>query len=179
MPSNSILIKRYVSALFAVAKEKGQIEETYRCLSTLDQEFLLVPDLTRFILSPENSSLQKNTVLLTALDGNIPDLLKRFIQLVLSKKREEILPAVCQAFHQFREETLGHVQAEVITAVPLSVEMQQEISEVIAKMTSKSPIIDWEVNPDLLGGYRIQVEDRGYDFSLLRQLTNLREQMSS
>ena len=179
MPSSSILIKRYVSALFAVAKEKGQIEETYRCLSTLDQEFRLVPDLTRFILSPENSSSQKNKVLLTALDGDVPDLLKRFIQLVLSKKREEILPVIYQAFHQFREEALGHVQAEVITAVSLSKEMQQEISEVIAKLTSKSPIIDWKVNPELLGGYRIQVEDLCYDFSLLRQLTNLREQLSN
>jgi F-type H+-transporting ATPase subunit delta len=179
LASSSILIKRYVSALFAVAKGKGQIEETYRCLATLDEEFQLVPDLKDFILSPEHSSSQKNKVLLTALDGDIPDLLKRFIQLVLNKKRVEILPAVYQAFHRFREEALGHVQAEVVTAIPLSAEMQQEISEVIAKLTSKSPIINWEVNPELLGGYRIQVEDRCYDFSLLRQLINLREQMSS
>jgi F-type H+-transporting ATPase subunit delta len=168
-----------VSALFAVAKEEGQIEQTYHCLSTLDKEFQLVPDLTRFILSPENSSSHKNEVLLTALGADAPDLLKRFIQLVLTKKREEILPSVCQAFHQFREEALGQVQAEVITAVPVLAEMQQKISDVIAKLTSKSPIIKWEVNPDLLGGYRIQVEDRCYDFSILRQLTNLREQMSS
>jgi F-type H+-transporting ATPase subunit delta len=167
-----------VGALFAAAKEMGRIEETYRCISTLDQEFHLAPELTGFIMSPEIPSSRKYEVLLTALGSDAPDLLKRFVQLVLNKKREEILPAVYHAFHQFREEALGRVQAEVITAVPLSLEMQQEITDTIAQLTSKTPVVDWEVNPELLGGYRIQVENRCYDFSLLRQLANLREQLS-
>jgi F-type H+-transporting ATPase subunit delta len=172
------LLKRYVGALFAAARENDQIDPIYDALENLHREFQELPDLEHYIISPEVPSSRKLEVLLTAVGPDAPDSLKRFFQIVIQKNREEILPWIFQSFQHFREENLGQVPVEVTTAVDVSPDIKDEITRFLHRLTPKIPVVKWNIDPDLLGGYRILIENRCYDYSLHRQLTNLREQMA-
>ena len=173
----NILVRRYVGALFAAAKEQRLIDDVFRSLENLDNTFQTVPNLWEYILSPEVPSSQKAKALETSAGGDPPEVLKRFFQLVLSKHRAEILPEVFRAYNQMREEALGHIHVKVSTAVSVSPQVQAEITGRLSELTSKTPVIEWVIDPLLLGGYRIVIENRCFDFSLNRQLVNLQEQM--
>lgn len=177
MPIGTILVKRYVGALFAAAKDEGQVDNVFKSLENLEQAFRSVSELETYILSPEVPASQKITALQTSVGGEPPDILKRFFQLVLSKHRAEILPEVFQTYDRLREEALGHVRVKVTTAVTVTPQLQEEITGKLNELTSKTPVIAWQIDPSLLGGYRIVVENRCYDFSLNRQLVNLQERM--
>jgi len=170
-------VKRYAGALFAAAKKEGQIEEVFKSLVNLDGAFQDVPDLEAYMLSPEVPTSEKVKALQTSVGGEPPEILKRFFQLVLSKHRAEILPEVFRAYSLMREEAFGLVRVKVSTAVSVSAQVQEEITRKLSELTSKTPVIQWDISPTLLGGYRIVIENRSYDFSLNRQLANLREQM--
>ena len=167
-----------MGALFAVAREQGLVNPIYKLLETLNQAFHQVPDLSKFIHSPKVPTSRKLEILETIVGTDAPDALKRFFQLVLDKNREAILPSVFEAFHRFREESLGRVQVQVTTAVEVSEEIKTNITRGVTGLTAKTPVVNWAIDPDLLGGYRILVENRCYDFSLIRQVNNLQEQLT-
>ncbi|KPL07650.1 hypothetical protein AMJ86_03545 [bacterium SM23_57] len=178
MHIGNILVRRYVGALFAVAKEKELLDQVYNALKNLDNAFKEVPELIGFIVSPEVTAFHKLEVLSTSVGQEPPEPLKRFFQLVLSKNREEILPSVFVAFFHFREEALGRVQVTVTTAVTITPAMKDNITRHVSSLTDKTPVIQWNVDTELLGGYRILIDNRSYDFSLIRQLDNLQERMA-
>lgn len=178
MHIGNTLVRRYVGALFAVAKEKELLDQVYNALKNLDNAFREVPKLKDFILSPEVPSSRKLEVLSTSIGQDPPEPLKRFFQLVLTKNREEILPSVFDAFFHFREESLGRVQVTVTTAITITSTMKDSITRHVGSLTDKTPVIQWKVDPELLGGYRILIDNRCYDFSLIRQLSTLQERMA-
>lgn len=178
MHFSDTLVKRYVGALFAAAQDQDLVDDIHNLLETLNLAFREVPDLSGFIHSPEIPTSRKLEVLETIVGTDAPDTLKRFFQLVLNKNREAILPSVFEAFHRFREESLGRVKVQVTTAVEVSEDIKANIIRGITGLTTKTPVVSWAIDPDLLGGYRILVEHRCYDFSLIRQVNNLRERLS-
>ena len=178
MHFSNILVKRYVGALFAVAREQDLVDAIYNLLEMLNQAFRQVPDLSGFIQSPKVLTSRKIEILETIVGTDAPDALRRFFQLVLNKNREAILPTVFQAFHRFREESLGRVQVQVTTAVEVSEDIKANIPRGVTGLTAKTPMVSWSVDPDLLGGYRILIETRCYDFSLIRQVNNLQERLT-
>ncbi len=167
-----------MGALFAVAREQDLVDSIYNLLEMLDQAFRQVPGLSGFIHSPKVPISRKIEILETIVRTDAPDFLKRFFQLVLNKNREAILPAVFQAFHRFREKELGRVQVLVTTAVKVTQDLKTAITRGVSSLTDKTPVITWEVNPMLIGGYRILIENRCYDFSLIRQINNLQKQLT-
>ncbi len=178
MHFSNILVKRYVGALFAVAREQELVDPIYNLLETFNQAFRQVPDLSGFIHSPKVPHARKIDILETIVGSDAPEFLTRFFQLVLSKHREAILPTVFQAFHRFREESLGRIQVQVTTAVEVSEDIKASITRGVTGLTAKTPVVSWAVDPDLLGGYRILMENRCYDFSLIRQVNNLQERLA-
>ena len=177
MLTGNILVKRYVGALFAAAKDNDLVDGVFAALQNLNKAFQEMPELKDFVLSPEVPSSRKLEILLTSVGGGDQEMLKRFFQLVLDKNREDILPEVFQAYNHFREEDLGRVEVHVTTAVPASQNMKVEITQRLSHLTSKTPVVQWHENPALLGGYRIVIGNKSYDFSLIRQLDIIREQM--
>jgi F-type H+-transporting ATPase subunit delta len=175
--TGNILVKRYVGALFAVAKDNDLVDDIFGSLQNLDRAFQEVPQLKGFILSPEVASARKLEILLTSVGDGSQEILKRFFQLVIHKNRADILPDIFQAYNHLREEALGRVEVQVTTAVLASPKMKAEITQRLSHLTSKTPVVLWHEDPTLLGGYRIVIGNKSYDFSLSRQLAMIQEQM--
>ena len=178
MLTGNVLVKRYVGALFGAAKDNDLIDDVFDSLQNLDKAFQGVPELKGYVLSPEVPAKRKIDMLLTSVGDECPEILKRFFQLVLDKSRTDILPDVFQAYNHFREENLGRVEVHVTTAVPASQKTKSEITQRLSRLTSKTPVVEWHEDPALLGGYRIVIGNKSYDFSLSRQLDIMREQMT-
>ena len=69
------------------------------------------------------------------------------------------------------------VTAEVITSVPLSEKMAEKISRELTKVTKKQIFLKVRVDPSILGGAIIKVENKNIDGSLRHQLGQMRRAM--
>ncbi len=73
MHFSNILVKRYVGALFAVAREQDLVDPIYNLLKMLNQAFQKVPDLSGFIHSPKIPTTRKIEILETIVGTDAPD----------------------------------------------------------------------------------------------------------
>ena len=69
------------------------------------------------------------------------------------------------------------VTAEVITSVPLSEKMADKLRRELTKVTKKQVFLKPRVDPSVLGGAIVRVENKIIDGSLRRQLGQMRRAM--
>ncbi len=68
--------------------------------------------------------------------------------------------------------------ARVITAVPLSEDLEKKLEKTLSDLTGETVFLKKSVDPAILGGIVIQMGERIIDGSLRRRLSGLREEIS-
>jgi F-type H+-transporting ATPase subunit delta len=76
------------------------------------------------------------------------------------------------------DELAGRVRASVTTAEPADQATADQIRKVLESNTGKTVLVDFLVDPDLIGGIVARVGDTVYDASIRARLKNLRETLS-
>jgi F-type H+-transporting ATPase subunit delta len=100
------------------------------------------------------------------------------LALMASKGRMGLLGEVARAVHRQLEQRAGRIEVTVTTALALDADRQQAITQMLQEALSAPPAVTWQVDPDLLGGLRVQVDDAVYDASLAGRLGQLVDRMS-
>ena len=82
---------RYAKALYEYAGEKSATERVYGEMQRLAGSFAAEPALRRALDNPVLTPEQKSGLVYNAAGGDLSDELKRFVKLVLSHKRMQLL----------------------------------------------------------------------------------------
>jgi F-type H+-transporting ATPase subunit delta len=77
------------------------------------------------------------------------------------------------AYRELLDKSLGRTRVRVETAAALDAGQRDQLVHVVETMEGASVVADFAVNPDLLGGFRLQVGSRVFDGSLAGELGRL------
>ena len=99
------------------------------------------------------------------------------MEIVIRKKREYYLPDIAIAFIGQYNDINKITTANVKTAVAVSDEVIAEVRTFIEKQTGKKVILETSVNPELIGGLVIQMEDKLYDASISGKLRKAKQEL--
>ena len=97
------------------------------------------------------------------------------LRLLVDKNRFEAFDAIRKATHDMADELAGRVRATVTTATELSGDMAKTVQSALEETTGKSVVIDFAVDPDLIGGMVAQVGDISIDASIRARLESLQQ----
>jgi F-type H+-transporting ATPase subunit delta len=116
------------------------------------------------------------------LDGVLADLsispmVKNFLGLLAEKERLGYLPDIAAYYRTLLDESQGVVRGRLVTAVGLAEARQDQIKTKLEAQTGKKLVLDFAVDPDILGGVVLKVGDKVLDASLRAQLQILKEQI--
>ena len=169
---------RYAKALLGLASERNElvrVESELHMISTLvdeSRDFVLL--LTSPVIQPD----KKKAVLEAIFKEGLSDLTFRFINVLVAKGREALLPFIVkEALTQIR--ILKNIQAvEVKTATPLDEASKSNILAEIAKLHNGEVELTETVDADLLGGFILRLDDKQIDASIKRQLNTLRRKLT-
>ena len=125
-------------------------------------------------LDQKKSNLRKKA----GLDG-APAALTNFLDLLLSKKRMDLLPLILARFEQSLEESQGVMKAFVKSASQLDQAAKQDIEKKLSQIFGKKMKIETSVDPELLAGVIIKAGDTLIDGSLRNKLKNLKASFAS
>ena len=95
-----IIAKRYAKSLFAFASENHDEQTVYQAMLNLVNSYQKVEQLHPTLLNPVLTPEKQKAILLAASVGDgesVPVSLSRFVQLVVSHKRIEIMPFIAQS----------------------------------------------------------------------------------
>lgn len=170
---------RYAEAVFATAKESGQVEEALTQLRLIGTLIRQHPELGQLMRNPDVDPPDKVQVLERILQHSWSELVRAFVHLVVSMGRSEFLPDIADALQMLVDEEQGRLRVLVRSAHPLSEAVLQRLRTRLEHREQKHVELAAEVAPELLGGLQVFIGHRVVDGSLQRQLRELRERFMS
>ncbi len=168
------LSSRYANALFSLATDKGEEERVYKDIKMLADSFLMEKELQTALDNPLVSDADKEKILIAAGGIEVCDLYIRFIRLVLQHKRESILLFIARSFIEQYRRVKKITRVRFTTAVPVDKDIQEHLQKKLSEETGYTVEFSGRVNPDLIGGFQLQIGNYRLDTSYASQLRRIR-----
>ncbi len=177
---NPRLASRYAKSLIDLAIEKGQLEQVFADMQWLQAVNKSNKDFVNLLRSPIIKADVKKKILDAVTAGNLGQLTTAFTTLLIRKGRESNLPEIVNAFiDQYKK----HKNIQVIkltTATPVSDSLKNAIVEQVKKTAGFQQIeLEEKVNPELIGGFVLQVGDQLVDASIAYDLRTIAKQFEN
>jgi len=170
---------RYAKALFSYGKEKGQIATLHKDISGIYSLCSESEEFARVLDNPVISTSQKKEIFREIFRDKVSELTLQFVLLVTENNRELELPGICRNFIDRVRVDQGILPAAVTSAEPLASATLEKIRQSLEKETGKKIELTEKVNPEIIGGMILRIEDQQYDGSIATQLKKIRAAMLS
>jgi F-type H+-transporting ATPase subunit delta len=166
--------RRYAKSLLDLAVEQGTLEEVSKDMALLSRTYKENPALVKMLRTPLVKADTKQKVLSTIFKGKLSLVTMRFIDLIVAKRRESVLPGIALSFEDQRREHYGIALAHITTAIPLNDTQRNAIKDLVLKVHKKVELKE-TVDPDIIAGFSVQVGDRLYDETVQSRIKDLKK----
>jgi len=164
--------------LYELSQESSQLNKIEEDMKSLSKLLSDSPNFKEMILSPTvTKENKKNVIFLIADKYNFSTILKKFLGFVATKNRLFFLSKIIESFLNLVSKNKGELKAKLISSKKLSDEDQKKIKEELSK-DFKSPLnINYQYDPNLIGGLIVQVGSVMIDTSIKTKLNKLEKNM--
>lgn len=171
---------RYAQALIDLASDAKSLNSVEKDLKSVAEAFEESGDLQFVAASPVFAKDDK----VRAFDAigktlKLSALTQQFIGTIVSNRRTEEIPAIIAAFNYRLALQRGTQVAKVTSAAPLTTAQITQLKTKLKSVTGNDVTVETDVDPDLLGGFRVKLASRLYDASLKTKLEDLRLALKS
>lgn len=134
-------------------------------------------DLRRLWFHPVVTATDKQAMARQLLGGKVHPLVLNLAALMFDKKRGMLFPQMQKAFRDRFNATRRRTTVKVTSAQPLDEASAQSLKQLLASRLEKEITMETEVDPGLMGGMILQIEDQVIDNSLKGRLESLRHSL--
>jgi F-type H+-transporting ATPase subunit delta len=169
----------YAEALLGAANKQGQAAAVLEELRDLGRDvFDRDARIEAFLYSPAVGRERKKETLRQAFAGRASDLLVRFLEVLNERDRLNLLRGVAASYGELYDRMAGRMRVRLASAVPLEGQQQERLRQELQAAFGREPVFDVHIDPDLLGGLVVQVDDWVYDASVRTRLDSLSKQLT-
>lgn len=175
--NDGIIVSRYAKALLKFQKEGGSGDVLYRQVSFLVYCLNEIPQLKEVVMSSSVLPLDKvQSVLGTAIGEEVDPALTAFVRLVYDQRRMELFPRMLLSFIEQYRMDKGIKAGKLVTAVA-----NQDFGEILRsglqKKTGAEIHIEEVVDPEIIGGFILDIDGYRLDASVDAQLRRIRRHL--
>ena len=171
-----VLAGRYAKALFLASVEKG---EQARLQADLALAHRLLADWLPLLRHPQVTTIDKKKALRELLSGKLRALTFSFLELLIDKKRFDLLPLAAVIVVRLVSDKNKTAKALVRTARPLSAEAQRKLTDKLQVFSGRNIELDVKEDPEIIGGLIVRLGDWVLDSSIRGQLRALHKRILS
>jgi len=170
---------RYAKALIDLGVDLKNLETINKDMAVIS-EALQNRDLKLLVKSPIIKPSKKIAIFKEIFGGHIDKSTMAYLELVTKKGREVLLPDLVVAFDEQYKKLQKITGVKLTTASPITEQALAEIKSNLLKSsaTDKEVSIETAVNPDLIGGFVLQMGDKLYDASIAHQLEQVKKKFA-
>lgn len=169
---------RYANSLMLLAEEKNIFKKISDDADLIFNTLNASKELRAVLKSPVVKSTDKKALLEKIFQNKINNDTESFINFVVEKNREDILFDIFKEFLALVDKKNGVVKAKVVSAIDLNDQIKQKMVGDLEKKTNKKISANYHVDPNMIGGFIVRIEDTVYDASVKNQLNLLRKSFS-
>ena len=174
--SISAISRRYATALVKMGAEESRVEEYGAELARVEGLFAS-QDLLRLVLESPTFATDKKSAILNDLTAamSLSEGMKHFLGLLLEKDRIRYLPQISSDYRSLADELSGILRARVTAAVEPDQAQQSGIKKGLEAQTGKKIELKMEVDPELIGGLKVEIGGKVFDGSVRTQLNRIED----
>lgn len=172
---NGLIPQRYAKALYKYAAEHGTTAAVYEEMKRVTEAFDSDPRLMKTLANPFVSRADKESLLRAAAGDKVENDYLGFVKLILDMHREEYARLMALAYRDIyrRENKISMVN--ITTAASLPKEEMAKLRKLVEQAFRGSTLEFTDaVDPDLIGGFVIDVDDARMDASISNEIEQLR-----
>ena len=169
--------RNYAETLLILAKKDGKQEEWGTLIASIALAMQEDRTLRTFLESPKLAASRKIEILGKALGKRVPPLFLRFLETVIVKRRQMVIPAIASEYRALIDEAEDRVHANVTVAREPAEPEKDALVRQLSRLFGKRVVPHISVNPAILGGVIVKVGDTVMDGSVRRRLASLRSRM--
>jgi ATP synthase F1 delta subunit len=169
--------RRYAHALFQAAVEENAVDGVEADLNSLMEIWEQTPDLAKLLENPDLNLEEKRQFLTRVFPEGLTDLVRRFLEFLLEKKRIEHFGAAVEEFRDLAEEQRNECKAYVTSRSPLTDTQRANLVKALEGVMNKEICLVEEIDPEVIGGLRVMMKDRVIDRTIRSELVQLRENL--
>jgi F-type H+-transporting ATPase subunit delta len=177
---NPRLASRYAKSLVDLVIETGKLEEVYQDMLWLQKVCKSNRDFVNLLKSPVINADTKKKIVEAVTGSHISEITRKFNALLITKGRESFLPEIVAAFiTSYKAYKNIHI-VKLTTATPVNAEMRTAIIERVKKTAGFEKIeLEEKVDPEIIGGFVLQVGDKLIDASIAYDLKSIAKQFDN
>jgi F-type H+-transporting ATPase subunit delta len=172
-----LLPRRYAKALYKLAVERNCDGVLYANMQGIVDAFANTPSLQQTIANPFVDAATKTQLLLTAAgsgaDGSAT--LADFIKLLVTNRRIDLARSIALAYLRIYRDANNIYSVEIVSASELAAADEKRLRALIDRhLDGATAEYTFATNPDLIGGFVVNIDSERLDASVKNELEQLR-----
>lgn len=179
--NQGLIPRRYAKALYKVALERGCDERMYLLMLDLDEAYSSEAALGEALSNPFVPQADKDRLAATAAGAAEQDtLFFDFLNLLTQNRRFDLIGLTAKAYVDVYRKAHKIHRVELISATKMPREVVDRIKRLVeSHLNGGSMEFETRVDPDLIGGFVINIDNERLDASLDRQINDLKMHLVS
>lgn len=174
MSSKNVKIALPYAEAFLELASKGSLDGVINDLTSLSTTLTESADLRVFLANPLVNSSRKKTVLTSIFNDKIDAKTLRFLLVLCDRGRIAYLESIVAKAIELAYKAASIEIVTVTSSTSLTSSQQETLISKLKKMTGAEQIkLETKVNPELIGGFVVQIGSKIIDTSIKGQLRQL------
>lgn len=169
---------RYAKSVLQLAIELGQLEEVRRDMELVKKTCRENKELEVMLKSPVVKTDKKIRIFETIFKSNLTDLSVKFFNIVIRKNRAGLIPDVAAAFVSQYKDHKNISIVTIETATAMSADSKAKMQAFLNNAVKNDVEMVEKVNPALIGGLVLRIEDQQIDASVRSNIAKLKREFS-
>lgn len=168
------LDRRYALALYEIAEKSNKVEEYIKSLEEVNELIQGNEEIKEVIKHPQISSKQKKKAFINIFKGHVDEEILTFLLLLIEKDRILFLKEKIAQMKKIYLERKNTLKGLVKTTVPLTEEEKLSLIEKLKDKYKKDIILEEEIDPSILGGIYLRIDNDVIDGTIKTKLDELK-----
>ena len=166
------IARPYAEAAFSLAKERGELSKWSEALALMAAVYE-DPQMQSVVANPKVGVADVQRLMLAICGDRIDGNARNLIGLLATNGRLTVLPQIRQLFEARKADDEGTVEAQISSAYALDDAQLKQIVSQLAKRFHKNIQPAVSIDPELIGGIKVQVGDKVWDASVRGSLQQM------
>ncbi len=169
----------YGQALYDLAKSEGLSDPILSQLTALEAGFSQEPDFLKLLDAPNLSKQQRCDILDASFGGRLETYVLNFLKILTERGYARSFSDCCAAYRTQYNQDHNILPVKAFTAVPLDPEQTRRLSERLSELTGKTVQLTNRIDPEVLGGVRLDYDGRRLDDTVAHRLESVRQRLKN
>lgn len=169
----------YGEAIYALAQEEQLTATILPQLEMLEKCFDDQPGYVDLLACQSLPKQERCALLDESMKNAIHPYLLNFLKILVEKGYIRHFSNCCETYRQCYYRDNGILPVTAVTALPLSPEQTQRLTDKLAAITNKTILLSNQVDKDLLGGMRLDYDGKQLEDSISHRLETIRQKLKN